>query len=205
MKTTSHAAPARAIPRTIPWAASLTALVVLAGCAGTPVVFPSTATDGYEPEILNYAASRGGMLTEVVGNPFNAPKAELEAVVVETAARSHFGPPQPFFTQAPEDYASPYRMVYVMNPTPGTSPDEICEGKAELRARAPSESDWVAGALCARENAVTWARGYVAGPLGPRDPAFVSLISQITRELLPPEDIERRDRNGRFRLSFLNG
>ena len=180
--------------------AASAALGLLAACAGTPTVLPSNVTASYTPDIINYSAGKGGMLTEVVGNPFNAPKAELEAAVVETAEDSHFGQDIPFFTRPPEGYTSPYRVVFAMNPAPGTDFYELCGGKAETRLRAPSESDQVAAALCARETVITSVRGSVAGPLGPRDPAFLQLIAQMTLALFPPDAPERRGRDGRFDL-----
>ena len=182
------------------WAASLAALGLLAACAGTPAVQPTNITSGYSPDILNYSAGKGGMLTEVIGNPFKAPKAELEAAVAETAEGSHFGQHVPFFTQPPEGYTSPYRVVFAMNPAPGTNAYKLCSGKAETRLRQPSESDKVSAALCAREVVITSVRGSVAGPLGPRDPAFLALISQMTLALFPPNSPERRGRDSEFDL-----
>ena len=182
------------------WAASLAALGLLTACAGTPTVLPSSISAGYSPDILNYSAGKGGMLTEVIGNPFDASKAELEAAVVETAEGSHFGQDVPFFTRPPEGYNSPYRVVFAMNPAPGTSAYTLCRGEAQTRLRQPSESDKVSAALCAREVVITSVRGSVAGPQGPRDPAFLHLISQLTLALFPPDSPETRGRQSNFDL-----
>ena len=181
-------------------AAPLAALALVAGCAGAPGIRPDNVSSAYTPDILNYSAGKGGMLTEVIGNPFVAPKSELDAAVVETAQKSHFGQKIPFFTQAPEDYTSPYRVVFAMNPAKGTSAYTLCEGGAETRPRQPSESDRVSAALCARETVVSSVRGSVAGPLGPRDPAFLNLIAQLTHALFPPSSPERRGRSSHFDL-----
>lgn len=173
-------------------AAPAAALGLLAACAGSTTVQPAYYSSGYTPDILNYSAGKGGMLTEVVGNPFAGPKGELDAAVVETAQRSHFGQKIPFFTTAPEGYTSPYRVVYAMNPVSGTSAYNLCGQKAETRARLPTESDRVAAALCAREVVISSASGSVAGPLGPRDPAFVALIAQLTQALFPTTSPERQ-------------
>lgn len=181
-------------------AGPLSVLALVAGCAGGPVVQPANLSSGYSPDILNYSAAKGGMLTEVVGNPFAGPKGELDAAVVETAQKSHFGQKIPFFTQAPEDYTSPYRVVFAMNPVSGTSAYTLCDGKAETRPRLPSESDRVAAALCAREVVISSVNGSVAGPLGPRDPAFTHLIAQMTQALFPPVSTERIGRDNKFDL-----
>ncbi len=164
------------------------------------MVQPSGSSAGYTPDILNYSAAKGGMLVEVIGNPFARPKATLDAAVTETAAKSHFGQKVPFFTQAPENYTSPYRVVFAMNPVRGTSAHGLCAGTTETRARLPRESDRVQAALCAREVVITSVKGSVAGPLGPRDPAFLSLISQITLALFPANSPERRGGRDNFNL-----
>ncbi len=179
---------------------ALAALTLVAGCAGTSTVQPGSASAGYTPDILNYSAAKGGILTEVIGNPFAGPKGELDAAVVETAAKSHFGQKVPFFTQAPEGYTSPYRVVFAMNPVRGTSAYTLCGGKAETRARTPKESDRVEAALCAREVVITSVKGSVAGSLGPRDPAFLNLIAQMSQALFPINSPERRGGSDTFNL-----
>jgi len=181
-------------------AAPVAALGLLAACAGSTTVQPGSISSGYTPDILNYSAGKGGMLTEVVGNPFAGPKGELDAVVVETAQRSHFGQKIPFFTTAPEGYTSPYRVVFAMNPVNGTSAATLCDGKAQTRPRLPKESDKVSAALCARDVVITSVSGSVAGPLGPRDPAFVTLIAQLSHALFPPVASDRRGRDSQFDL-----
>ena len=186
--------------KTIRLAIPVAALFLLGACAGTATVLPRSVSSGYTPDILNYSAGKGGMLTEVVGNPFAAPKEELDAVVVETAQVSHFGQKIPFFTQAPDDYTSPYRVVYLMNPGPNTSSYTLCAGEGKSVRRQPSDPDRVYAALCAREVVITAVNGSVAGPVGPRDPAFVQLVAQLTQALFPPVSGERRGRDGRFDL-----
>lgn len=168
-------------------------VTMLAACAGAPMVRPVTIVGGYTPQLLNYAAGKGGMLTEVIGNPFNAPKAEVDAVVLAALERSHYGPHFPFFTQAPEGYTSPYRVVVALDPAPGVGARTLCAGRAETRPRAPAELNRVEAALCARELVITSTGGRVAGPLGPRDPVFVRLIEQIALTLFPPFDPDRQD------------
>ena len=57
---------------------SVLAMVVLSGaavaaCASTDVVVsPTNFYGAYTPTVLNYSATSGGMLVEVVGNPFDA-------------------------------------------------------------------------------------------------------------------------------------
>ncbi len=180
--------------------AALTVAVLLAGCAGAPTVYWENVGSAYSPGILGYSSTKGGMLTEVIGNPFAAPKSELDAAIVETAQNSHFGQKVPFFTQAPEGYNSPYKVVYIMNPVVGAGGFELCQGKVETRQRAPSEPDRVLATLCSGDVNISTASGGVPGPLGPRDPAFLALISDLTYALFPPGRPDDREDNRRFFL-----
>jgi len=164
---------------------------VLASCAGAPTTRPATVTGTYSPRMLEYVAGKGGMLTEVVGNPFSAPKSEVDAAVLSTMETSHFGARFPFFSKAPEGYSSPYRVVVALDPAPGTSAYTLCAGNVRTQPRGPSDPNRVVAAFCARERVVTANQGLVYGPTGPRDPAFVGLIAQLSQSLFPPNDQER--------------
>lgn len=164
---------------------------LLAACAGGPVVYSTSITGSYDPRILEYVAGKGGMPVEVVGNPFAAPPAELEAVVAETMARSHFGPRFPFLTEVPDDFASPYRVVVAIDPAPGTTVYRLCAGSAQSQGPTPGAPTRVAAAFCARDLIITSANGSIAGATGPRDAGFVGLIGQLSMALFPPVDPDR--------------
>lgn len=171
---------------------------ILFGCAGGTMVRPVTLTGSYTPQILSYAGGKGGMPVAVVGNPFNAPQEDVDAAVAAALERSHFGPRIPFLTQAPEGFTSPYRVVVALDPAPGAGARSLCAGRVETRPRAPAGLNRVEAALCARELVITSTGGRVAGPLGPRDPAFVALIERIGHALFPPFDPDRHDGNDDF-------
>jgi hypothetical protein len=179
------------------------AAAILAGCAGGgPVLQPPQTYSAYTPQILNYAAQKGGMLVEVIGNPFQASKQDLDAVIADTLANSHFGQKIPFFTQAPANYTSPYRVVVALNPAPGTSAYKLCAGGVQTQARGPRDPDRVQAALCAQDQVVTSVGGYVFGPTGPRDPNFVGLIAQTSHALFPPTSPDQRQEPDREWLSM---
>ena len=69
----------------------------LAACAGGTV--DSAYLGTFDPSMLRYAAGKGAMYTEIVGNPFNAPKEEVERLVTGTMFGSHFGPDVRFSTK----------------------------------------------------------------------------------------------------------
>ena len=186
------------MPRSTRFAAVPLCAALLGACAG-PVVHSSSINPGWTPQLLDYAASKGGILVEVQGNPFQAPKEELDAVIVETMAKHHFGQKVPFFSKAPPDFGSPYRVVVALNPGRGISTHKLCAGTVETRPRGPQDPDRVHAALCARELVITSAVGSVSGSIGPRDPNFVELIAQVSLSLFPPDDpIRRGGRNFRI-------
>jgi hypothetical protein len=173
----------------------------LSGCAGAPVVQNEYATGTYDPSVLNYISSKGGMPTEVIGDPFTGPREELDAVVTETMAKSHSGQHFPFFTKVPENFKSPYRVVVAFNPDSATGAYALCVGGVRTQARAPSAPDRVMAALCAGDRVITSAVGTIAGPTGPRDPGFVHLLAQLSSALFPPYSPNRGHSIDQFMVS----
>ncbi|MCH8001802.1 MAG: hypothetical protein IIA34_09115 [Proteobacteria bacterium] len=53
-------------------------------CARGAVDTPDTGT--YDPSMLRYAAGKGDLYTQIVGNPFNASKDKVESVVTGRVA-----------------------------------------------------------------------------------------------------------------------
>jgi hypothetical protein len=168
------------------WAALIGS--VLLGCAGTYVRPAYVRNPGalIDPiRSLSYAAGQGGMLTEIHGNPFNAPEEELNRAVTETLESSHFGPDLPFFTTPPDGYSSAYRVVVLFSPGPGAAASKLCEDSNQPTAERTGFVD-VMVAYCSNDTRLTSTQGSVAGATGPNDPAFRDLMSQIGLELFPP-------------------
>ncbi len=182
---------------------SLLVLLILAGagsaCSSSGVVLSPTSYDGvYTPTVLNYAATSGGILVEVVGNPFDAPKAELERATTDAMTGSHFGPAVDFVTTKPEGFRSPYRIVLVFDPTQGYTPSKLCR-QTQYIEPGTGEIVKAHAVLCAGERALTGVSGRAGELTGPDDPQFRQLISQITTNLLPPRRSPRRGgRSGVF-------
>ena len=182
---------------------SLLVLLILAGagsaCSSSGVVLSPTSYDGvYTPTVLNYAATSGGILVEVVGNPFDAPKAELERATTDAMTGSHFGPAVDFVTTKPEGFRSPYRIVLVFDPTQGYTPSKLCR-QTQYIEPGTGEIVKAHAVLCAGAKALTGVSGRVGDVTGPDDSQFRHLISQITTNLLPPFRPTRRGgRSGVF-------
>ena len=175
---------------------SLLSLVVLAGaasaCTSTDVVLSPTSYYGaYTPSVLSYSATSGGILVEVVGNPFDAPKADLERSITGAMAGSHFGPRVDFVTTPPEDFRSPYRIVMVFDSTQGYTQAKLCAQTETIQPEA-GETVRAHAALCAAEQPLTGVNGRVSDVTGPDDPKFGRFIAQMTTNLLPPTNPDRR-------------
>lgn len=175
---------------------SLLSLVILAGaataCTSTDIVLSPTSFYGaYTPTVLNSAATTGGMLVEVIGNPFDASKSDLERSITGAMAGSHFGPHVDFVTTPPEGFSSPYRIVMVFDSAQGYTQIKLC-GQTDSIAPGHAESVRVHTALCAADKPLTGLSGRVSDVTGPDDPKFQQLISQMTINLLPPFNPDRR-------------
>jgi hypothetical protein len=165
----------------------------------------SSITGSYSPSTLGYIAAKGGMPTEIIGNPFAVPKDELEAIVNQVLERSHPGPRFPFFSEVPPGVPSPYRVVILLN-QPGThSGPRLCRDSYRLRAEevataapgGPGEVRVVA-AFCAREIHISSVRGVASGVHTPQDGSFRRLLSQVGHALLPRTNPERRGGRNRY-------
>jgi hypothetical protein len=169
--------------------------LALAACAteGWTVVQPTDTVGTYNLGILNYTASRGGMLTRVVGNPFDGPKDEFDRAVVGIAANSHFGQHQPFFTEPPEGYSSPYKVVFLFNPARNASTLALCRDPNQPRGEQKPGQLRLTAVFCLGEKRLTSTTGYVSGAKNPKDRAFRDLVSQVSLALFPALKPDERD------------
>lgn len=162
------------------------------GCSSSSVVVsPTNFYGAYTPSVLNYAATSGGILVEVVGNPFDVPKTDLERAITGAMTGSHFGPRVAFVTTTTEDFRSPYRIVVVFDPTQNYTPSKLC-GQTEHIEPGLGEAIKAHTALCAAEKALTGVTGRVGNVSSPNDPGFRRLFSRMTMSLLPPSRPTRR-------------
>ena len=165
---------------------------VTAACSSSrTVVSPTNFYGAYTPKILNYAATSGGVLVVVVGNPFEDPKTSLEQAITDAMTGSHFGPRVDFVTTIGEDFRSPYRVVIVFDSTQNYTPSKLCR-QAEQIQPGNGEAIKAHAALCAGQKALTGVTGQVGNVSNPNDPTFRRLISRMTTSLLPPSRPQRR-------------
>jgi hypothetical protein len=173
-------------------------LVLLAGaalsaCAGMPVINYSYVAEHYEPELLGYPASRGGLYTEVVGNPFKADKAALDTRVTEAFEAAHFGPVLDFVTEKPAGDDPAYRVVVLFNPARHANAARLCSSADRPQSgRAPGEVG-VMAAFCSSDSRISSTVGRVSGAQALDDPAFGRLLAQVGLSLFPPAPGVRMD------------
>jgi len=129
------------------------------------------------------------MLVEVVGNPFDASKGDLESAITSAMTDSHFGPPVRFVTTKPEGFTSPYRIVFVFDDTRNYTEAKLCKDGTSMEPGNGGQYVTVHAALCAAEQPLSGINGRVGGVTGyvtsPDDWKFRRLISRITTNLLP--------------------
>lgn len=167
----------------------------LTACAAGGIIVQPPNIGSYDPEMLGYAASRGALLTQVVGNPFGLPRQEVEAAVVDSMAGARAGSRVRFSTRVSAAQASPYRVVVLLDPAPGAQAARLCGDSAQPTAQpttqptgAVSDKLRVMAAFCSNDVVVTSVTGSAAGVRGPKDPAFRGLIRGMVGELFPRRD-----------------
>lgn len=187
---------------------SILAILAAAGTAcstGGVVLSPTSFYITYTPSVVNSAAASGGMLVEVVGNPFDAPKADLERAITSAMTGSHFGPRVQFVTAKPEGFTSPYRIVLLFDNARNYTEAKLCrEGTTIEPEGGGGDFVKVHAALCAGTQPLTGVNGRAGEVTSPDDPKFRRLMSQITTNLLPPVNPDRRDGDRGMFLSLDN-
>lgn len=170
----------------MPAIATTLAAALLVGCGGQTTVVQPTYRTSYDPAMLTYAASKGGMRVDIVGTPFAGVDGDLARTVTERLSGSVPGVAMPFFTQPPSDYTSPYRVVMLFDPAPGANLSDICtEASAQPTAATPGRVK-VSAALCSTEQTITRVSGRVHNVESPGDRGFGDLVAQIGRGLFLP-------------------
>ncbi|MFQ5468540.1 MAG: hypothetical protein ACE5DS_10465 [Kiloniellaceae bacterium] len=168
-------------------AASAMLAGAVAGCAGG-IVSPTDVGGSYDPHMLNYVAGKGDLYTRVIGNPFAADMAALETAVTGSMYGSHFGQPIRFNTARNPENTSPYHVVVLFNPSQPVTAAQICADPAGQATDAAGARLRVVMTFCSSNYYETSVSGQLDQARGPDDPAFHTLIRQMTTELLPPRN-----------------
>ncbi|MBV9523381.1 MAG: hypothetical protein JO010_11340 [Alphaproteobacteria bacterium] len=172
--------------------AALAAGLVLASCAGVPIVGPAYYAVGYTPGEERVAGVEMPVL--VRGNPFAVPQAEFDAEVTDAMQGWPFGLVLHFTPQGNPNAV--YRVVMVFNPPAGVGDATYCIrplpvqavfGLAPGAARTP-----VNAVFCRGDGVLASAAGSLSTAGGPQSPDFRAGVGQFTAALFPPRNPENQ-------------
>lgn len=169
---------------TAPLAATLALSLLTAACTNERVV-QDESVPAYTPAEVAYAASDRDLRVVVIGNPFGLDPQRFARIVTDNM-RHHISGVRTNFTTTPDKTARPdYRVVLAFNPAETFLNSRLCAGQP-IRTAPPGGPITVQGAFCRGGGALSSARGWLDRPMGPEDPDFRSLISDMTFALFPP-------------------
>lgn len=172
------------------------ALLPLAACAtGGVSLTQQDISAAYSPGEFARAGAGRDLRVVVVGNPFGGDQAAFEATVTDAMQGQHSGQRANFTTTPGDSARLMYRVMFVFNPPQGTGSARLCRPEAVRTQTAPA-GDWTVllGAFCREETLMTRITGRVPGAANAQDPAFRSLVGQVTNGLFPPDRDRRRNR-----------
>ena len=174
-------------------AAVLAGGVLMAACAGQPVLYNHFVNSGYSPTEYGVGAGRKDLRTVLHGDPFGVGEAEFASATIAILNRH-----QPFlqpthFTTTPGENASPrHRMVLIFD-QPRIPVFKLCRAPvpappAPLAEPAPARTLHVSAAFCLHGGELTAVQGRIDGVEGVDDLKFDRLLGQIVLALFPPVD-----------------
>jgi hypothetical protein len=147
--------------------------------------------DIYRAGVLDEFAYAGGgrdLETVIVGNPFDAPKDEVDRAITD-AMRNHHPGPSTNFTTRPDDSARPnYRITIVFNPPDNLSVHDLCGDVSGVRSEEPGASLRLVSIFCSHGDVMSYVYASTRAASTPRDPAVASVVANMMRELIPPVD-----------------
>ncbi|WP_282608142.1 hypothetical protein [Pelagibius sp. Alg239-R121] len=179
-------------------AISAALLTFLTACANQTVLRP-VQLDNYDPEDLFYLAGKGPVKTEVIGNPFNEAKPQVDRSTTSAMTGATFRPKLAFDTEVPPEQNSPYHVVMVLDAPTNARPEKLCANPEDAYRPAstqPGGSDLrVVAVYCVNDRRLSSIAGTAPRPASSSDPRFHKLIQEATLNLFPLDNPDRRDGN----------
>jgi len=167
-------------------------VVVIGGCAGAIITQSSNDVEVRSGVLstFSYAAAGRDMRTVVIGNPFQAGKADLDRAVVAAMQNRNNGPTTTFTTTPSESAREGYSVVVAFDPPPTLPNARLCESLDGVATEPARDRLRLVMVFCAGKSVESWVRSSAPRPSSPADPQFANLISQATRQLIPTMDDE---------------
>lgn len=167
----------------LPPAALLLAGIILVGCTNERVV-ASEPAPAYTASEVAYAAGNRDLRVVLHGDPFGLPQPVFAQKVLPYMQNRVFGV-STRLTTVPDDTArKEYKVVLAFNVAETMLNSSLCTD-GPIPTRPPGGAIVVQGAFCRGGAALTSATGWLDRPMGPDDPDFHSLISDMTFMLFP--------------------
>lgn len=171
-------------------------LLTLTACAqfGITVTRVDYANQ-YEP--AEASAAGGGdhqMKVTVLGNPFDAPHAALEAAVIDSMQGSSSGIPINFAAN-PEnpDPSRSFHVVVAFNPETIRDPAKLCATGEDVALAEPAAGTvTLMGAFCSSDSYLSHAIARASDIEGPASEKLDAMVIQLTLALFPDENPHRR-------------
>ncbi|MBS28700.1 MAG: hypothetical protein CL566_07205 [Alphaproteobacteria bacterium] len=170
-------------------------LVALTACAqlGIVVTRVDYATQ-YEP--AEARAAGGGdhqMKVTVLGNPFDAPHATLEAAVIDSMQGSTSGIPINFAANPKtRTQAARFRVVVTFTPEAIRDPAKLCTAGEDIALAAPASGTVpLMSAFCSSDSSVSHAIARASDIDGTASEKLDALMIQLTLAMFPDENPHR--------------
>lgn len=174
--------------------AAMICVVGLAACATgqTAIITHEYFAPTYGPKLLNSAGKYQAVPVEIVGNPFAAPKATVDAAMMNAVRRTAYGGRIAFTANPEGEVRSPFRLVAIFTPSPRIGHADVCTGSRE-QERQPLGGLELMMTYCFGERALSSVRARRADLGGPDDPAFDRFVRNTAAALFQPR---KEDGNG---------
>jgi hypothetical protein len=137
---------------------------------------------------LDYAASRGPLLVETLGQPFTKdsvgqPTSDLIAAAITRRKLTTT-------TDSAQAGDPAFRVKVAFNGAGGKDPNHLCAapaGQNGLISATPNTGERleILAVFCNGQTLEAAVSGSVAYPATPQDPQFAALIKQVTRQIFP--------------------
>ncbi len=171
---------------------ALAGLGILAACAQSGVLVSRVDyANQYEPLEISAA---GNLPVTVIGNPFDAPQADVQRSVVESMQGRTFGVPVNFSVAPNErDPDQRFHVVVAFTNVSGGDPAALCKSGDSFESNATGGGvTTLMGAFCSNDSYLSHAIARRGGVDGPRSELLDSLVAQLTLSLFPDENPNRQ-------------
>lgn len=175
-------------------AAATMVAALLSGCFGSgPILTHNDVAGAYEPDFLRVVGTGGNELrTIVVGNPFGGSAEATRDATIEAMQGAVAFTPVRFAAQPGRAHPANYRVYMVYQPAITQAAGALCRGEAPQAGRASAGLRLLA-VYCGGSFAMSEITGRMEVMPSLGDPAFRSLVRQVTLNLLPPSNPKHAD------------